>query len=60
MPLNCRLESTEIEFAFKTSTKILICSLCEEKRNEMEVRSSVATDLSPVPHALWLHCCHVG
>jgi len=59
MPLNCRLASPEVEFALETSTKILICSLCEEKRGEKKVRSYVATNLSPVPNAVWLYCCHV-
>jgi hypothetical protein len=60
MSLNCGLVSPEIEFAFKTSTKILICSLREEKRSELEVLSFVATNLSPVPNAVWLYCCHVS
>jgi hypothetical protein len=59
MPLNGTLASPEIEFAFKPSIKILIFSLCEEKRGEMKVRSCVAKHLSPVPNAVWLYCCHV-
>jgi len=58
-PLNCTLASPEIEFVFKTSTKILICSLCEEKRGEKKVRSYIATNMSPVPNAVWLYCGHV-
>jgi hypothetical protein len=52
------LASPEVEFEFKKKKKILICSLREEKRGEKKVRSYVATNLSPVPTAVWLYCCH--